>query len=380
MDGVWQRWMCIGQGEASPVVTHTDRGPGGVKAAPSTLSALCAAPLGRDNGGLSAVIANDARRTSMPLQVVETVSPAHEDGVWSLAWKGDRIFTGGCDDKAKVWAVGRPADHGVDAVPTAVRFLLEDHLLPVVSVGLSSDGNFGVSASMDFTIKLWDFEKLADVGARPLLRSIDCGPGESWTVSLSSDAQRIATGSHTGKIHLYECSSGDKLLSLDSPTGKMVMAQAFSIGMGTGDRLAVGSVDGGVAIVDIEAGKAVSKWSNHSKAVRSLSWAPDGVAMLSASDDGTVCIYDSRQSSTVDIMVAHESLALCVAVSPCGTQVASGGSDKKVRLWDLKTRTASSSLADAHSDAVWSLAWNDAGTRLASASDDKTVNMYQCTA
>lgn len=53
----------------------------------------------------------------------------------------------------------------------------------------------------------------------------------------------------------------------------------------------------------------------------------------------------------------------------------SGGSDAKVKLWDLTTRTCIQTITE-HSDQVWAVAFNPDGSRLVSASDDKQVILY----
>lgn len=73
----------------------------------------------------------------------------------------------------------------------------------------------------------------------------------------------------------------------------------------------------------------------------------------------------------------HESWVLSVAAHPGGAAFATGGSDGKVKLWDLATRTCAQSLGD-HGDQVWAVAFRGDGGRLASASDDKSVCLYDC--
>eukprot|EP00955_Chlamydomonas_euryale_P058197 357000-Chlamydomonas_euryale.AAC.2 len=53
----------------------------------------------------------------------------------------------------------------------------------------------------------------------------------------------------------------------------------------------------------------------------------------------------------------------------------SGGSDSKVKLWDVGARACVQTLSD-HTDQVWSVAFSSDGNRLASASDDKHVITY----
>ena len=55
---------------------------------------------------------------------------AHEDSVWSVAWRGGKVLTGSLDATVKVWAADQLAEEGV----------LAGHTLGVVQVAISKDG------------------------------------------------------------------------------------------------------------------------------------------------------------------------------------------------------------------------------------------------
>ena len=57
---------------------------------------------------------------------------------------------------------------------------------------------------------------------------------------------------------------------------------------------------------------------------------------------------------------------------PGGHVVASGGSDGKVKLWDMDTNKCVQTVSE-HTDQVWSVSWSADGKRLASGGDDRTV-------
>lgn len=119
--------------------------------------------------------------------------------------------------------------------------------------------------------------------------------------------------------------------------------------------------------------------------VRSLVYSPayqDQRVLFSASDDGYVHVYDADGKTLITSMSGHASWVLSVDVSHDGTALATGSSDKTVRLWDLKMRAATQILSN-HSDQVWSVAFGPPGRidprtcLLASVSDDKSLAFYQ---
>ncbi|GFH26413.1 probable cytosolic iron-sulfur protein assembly protein CIAO1 homolog [Haematococcus lacustris] len=74
----------------------------------------------------------------------------------------------------------------------------------------------------------------------------------------------------------------------------------------------------------------------HSRAIRSLSWAPSGRQLAVASFDATTTIWEEqgRVWEQVASLEGHENEVKCVAWSPAGDLVATCGRDKSVWLWE----------------------------------------------
>ena len=139
--------------------------------------------------------------------------------------------------------------------------------------------------------------------------------------------------------------------------------------------LATASDDGTVRIWDPHTGQARHTLTGHTGAVRALAVAPDGTWLASAGDDGTVRIWDPHTGQARHTLTGHTDAVRALAVAPDGTWLASASNDGTVRIWDPHTGQTRHTLTG-HTDAVAALAVAPDGTWLASAGDDGTVRIW----
>ena len=84
-------------------------------------------------------------------------------------------------------------------------------------------------------------------------------------------------------------------------------------------------------------GNIIRNLTGHSAYVRSIDVSRDGNAALSASDDGTVRLWDLITGNCSMCMVGHESEVKGACLSQDKRHALSGGTDRTVRLWDANT-------------------------------------------
>jgi WD40 repeat protein len=56
------------------------------------------------------------------------------------------------------------------------------------------------------------------------------------------------------------------------------------------------------------------------------------------------------------------------------------GSDSTVKIWDMSAKECVHSFDTAHTDQIWSVAYNQDGTQLVSAGDDGVLQIYDIAA
>jgi len=121
-----------------------------------------------------------------------------------------------------------------------------------------------------------------------------------------------------------------------------------------------------------------NRLSLHRDEVKSVAFRPDGNTIASGSSDKTIKLW-KRDGTLIATINGHSDKIWQAVFSPDGQLIASASKDKTIKLWKIEAGGTSVLLTTliGHHDVARGVAFSPDSQMLASASDDKTVKLWK---
>ncbi|KAM3381644.1 cell division cycle 20.2, cofactor of APC complex [Capsicum galapagoense] len=231
--------------------------------------------------------------------------------------------------------------------------ILDDYYLNLLDWGSSNV----LSIALGGTVYLWD----ASDGATSELITVDEHNGPVTSVKWAPDGRHIAVGLNNSEVQLWDTTANQMLRSLKGGHRSRVGALDWNNHI-----LTTGGMDGRIVNNDVRIRHPIiDTYQAHHQEVCGLKWSASGQQLASGGNDNLLHIWDrsasSSNSTTQWLHRLEDHTAAVKALAWCpfqGNLLASGGggSDRCIKFWNTHTGACLNSI-DTGSQ-VCSLLWN----------------------
>ncbi|MEH1923091.1 NB-ARC domain-containing protein [Nostoc sp.] len=290
----------------------------------------------------------------------------HSNRITSIAYEPQRhIIASGClDGTVNIW----------DVNTGKCLKTVQGESGAVLSIAFTSDSKLLASSVKAKIISIWD------VNTSKHIQTLQEHSNYISLVAFSRDGQTLASsGSGNRTVNIWDIKTGRYLQTLAGHISAINSLTFSSFG-----NLVTGSVDRTVKLWDVVNGKCLKTWRGRTDFVNSVGFSSNGEIIASGSQH-TIALWDVTTGECIQAFYDYQDWLNCAALSPNGQILACGNIgnvNSIIRLWQVNQLSNFSQVPDkilqGHTDSIWSIDFSPDSKILASGSSDRTVKLWDC--
>jgi WD40 repeat protein len=257
----------------------------------------------------------------------------------ALSKNGQVFAAAGADKTIRLFTFNDGKEVGTIALPAPVRGLT-----------FSADAKLLVGVADDRTVTAWGTafqpgQPLPDDFGKTVQQFTH---GDAVLAAAFTDKGELFTGSADKTVRQWKVAANVPTRNFQHPN--LVDAVAWSP---DGKHLATACHDGILRVFDVEKNVPIKTINAHTtpppgSPIYSVTWTTDGKQLLSTSFDKSMKLWDATAGTLVKEFKAfdekaspkgHTDQVFCAAITKDGKQIVSGGSDRRIKLWNAADGT-----------------------------------------
>jgi WD40 repeat protein len=267
----------------------------------------------------------------------------------------NQLLTGGGDGALKLWAMP-PIPERTLTHPDAVRAAV-----------VRADGKRLFSGGSDKIVRAWNLDD-----PRMPERQFSGHTAAVNAIALSPDGNLLASAGDDEVVRFWNQSNGQQAALIGAHTGPVT-----SLAIRGGGQIVSASTDGAIKLwqppADVGAGLSLRLLA-HPGQVTSAVLSPDGSRLLTGCSDKQVRLWNLGNGQIERPFTGPSLGVLCVAMNSAGNQVAAGSADKTLFVWDAGNAKEIKKFPLAA--AVNSVAFSPDGKFLAGGLADNSIHLF----
>ncbi|KAL3139891.1 hypothetical protein ABBQ38_004185 [Trebouxia sp. C0009 RCD-2024] len=284
----------------------------------------------------------------------------------AVAQEGSLLVTCSADHTARVWGL----DKG------QCKAVLQGHTAAINAVAVDTRGRFAVTASADATGRVWD---LHSGQCAHVLRGHGAGAagagsliaGAVWSVALTPDGRRVLTASEDFTARVWDVVSGNCAHVLDGHTGWVVHVCTTQDGL----RCATASHDGTARIWKIAEGECEQVLEGHAGRVNSVQLCDVNQTAMTVSDDFTARVWNWSTGQCLHVLEGHGGWVSDMAMLSNASRAVTVSGDDLAVVWNLQEGKCCNVL-EGHSAEASSVVLTRRGRFAITGSEDSTARVW----